>query len=379
MTRSLISNLIRYNTFNYVLLLAIILGLNLLERLKDTQTRALQAFCGFLILGMLTTPDMDSAISQVLNIASIFGMLAYFLRARSDPRILYHAALVNGMLAGVGSLVFFLQIDRLPWLAPDAQDRFINANAFAYFPLAGLFTICLAYPSVLPKEQGKLGVLALMTLFGLFLSGSRSAIILGVVCLLYLLITTSGLSKQLLLVASIPIIAVTSVALFPSLQTYAVNRFMRMFDSQYSLTSRTSGRSDVAAVGWSIFLKHPLGVGTGAFSLAYEQADADEMAFAGIRKQAHSGWVKALVENGIVGAICMAWYVLSFYSTGRRTGKRNLVRLGLFVTTVLSVAFLGTEFQSKALWFLSCGAAIRLNYGTAGENFAPAANRRSLR
>ncbi|MEP7353428.1 MAG: O-antigen ligase family protein [Acidobacteriota bacterium] len=362
--RSLLSGgVFRYNTFNYVLILAIAVGFTYFEKLKDLQSRALQALSLMIILGVAVTPDVAAGLQHVLNVVAIFGMLVYFLRARSDPRILYNTALINGVLAGVGGLVFFLQIDKMPWLTDDAEGRFMNPNAFSYFPLTGLFSICLAYPSATRKEQTKLGVLALMTLLSVFLSGSRGAIIVGMMILLYLIASTHGFSRRLAFIGTIPILAILTISMFPSLQDYAVKRFLKIFDSQVSLKSRTSGRSDVAIVGWGIFLQHPLGVGTGGFPTAYGQADADEMAFAGIEKQAHSGWVKTLVENGVLGAITLGWYVFSFLFSGQRGNKRGFTSLGIIVTATIAVSLLGSEFQGKGLWYLACGATVLLNYG----------------
>jgi O-antigen ligase len=121
----------------------------------------------------------------------------------------------------------------------------------------------------------------------------------------------------------------------------------------------------VAIVGWAIFMGKPLGVGTGGFSGAYANADFDETAFAGTYKQAHSGWIKTLVENGILGIIMLLLYVASFIPTGWRRGKRGTLALGVMVTTILLMAFFSAEFQSKGLWFLAAGATAVLNYAIA--------------
>ncbi len=366
LTRSLLSEMFRYNTVNYVLLLSVVAGLPLMERMKDTQTRILQGFALLVVLGLAVSQDIVGGMQQVLNVASVFGLTLYYLRARKDPSALYSCALINGVLAGVGGLVFFAQINRLPWRADDAEGRFMNANAFAFFPLAAIFSICLAYPSARPKQQTKLAILSLLTLFSVFLSGSRGAIILGTIALIFLFITTKGASRRFFYLWSIPLLSMTAIALFPELQTYAVQRFLKMFDGQYSLNSRTSGRSDVAAVGVAVFEKHPLGVGTGGFSIAYADADADEMAFAGVAKQAHSGWVKTLVENGVLGVLVLGLYVLSFAATGRRSAATSGAAIGALVTITLAIAFGVAEFQNKGLWILASGATALLNYPMTG-------------
>jgi O-antigen ligase len=45
----------------------------------------------------------------------------------------------------------------------------------------------------------------------------------------------------------------------------ATARLTKLFDEDRSLANRTSGRSDLARIGWEIFEDHPLGIGTGEF------------------------------------------------------------------------------------------------------------------
>ena len=82
---------------------------------------------------------------------------------------------------------------------------------------------------------------------------------------------------------------------------------------------------------------------------------------------AHSGWIKVLAENGVPGILLLGAYVLSFTVSGWRARNPELLRLGLMVSAVLTVAWLSTEFQNKALWLLAAGATVLLEHNPASR------------
>jgi hypothetical protein len=357
--------LLRFNTFNYLLIAMIILALPLLERLRDPQTRILEGFLVLAVLGVAVSGDRSAGAQHLLNIMAPLGLMLFFMRARHDDRIYYWAGLLNGLVSGIGSMVFFIQIDRMPWVRPDSQDRFVNANAFSYFPLTGLFSVCMAFPLASRRDQTKLGLLAIANMLWVFLSGSRGSMLVALCCLAYLLSTSKGVSRQAVFVLVAPLAAMAALSTFGGLQEHAMHRITKLFDSSYSLAGRTSGRTDVAIVGWRMFLRHPLGVGTGGFATEYAVTDADELAFAGTHKQAHSGWVKTLAENGVVGLAMLIIYVWSFAFSSRHKTGVSVRAMGLLVSTVFSIAFFSAEFQGKGLWFLAVGATVLMHYRSA--------------
>jgi O-antigen ligase len=146
---------------------------------------------------------------------------------------------------------------------------------------------------------------------------------------------------------------------FGALEAGATARFDKLFNADVSLEERTSGRSTLMRGGWSIFVQHPLGIGTGGFENAWaalEQPETVTQWAAGKQVPAHSGWLMVLVENGLPGIILFVSYVASFAFVGLRQRDRRLLLLGLFVTVMLAVAFTMNEFQGKALWFAAAAA-----------------------
>ena len=74
-----------------------------------------------------------------------------------------------------------------------------------------------------------------------------------------------------------------------------------------------------------------------------------------------------LAENGFLGFIVLMVFAFSFAVIGWKKRRAGLFSVGLFVTSVLLVAWVSTEFASKGIWFLTAGATVLLNMrGTAG-------------
>src|SRR5581483_604399 len=95
---------------------------------------------------------------------------------------------------------------------------------------------------------------------------------------------------------------------FSDLQANAAQRLNNLFDPTLSARNRTSGRFELAQAAWPLFLAHPLGIGTGGF-----EVEAPQLSSYGLERtlDAHSAWAKTLSENGALGALLLAAFVLS--------------------------------------------------------------------
>jgi hypothetical protein len=361
----LTGGLLRWNTFNYWLLLVIAVFTPFFVRLRDRHSITLFLFVSLLGIDLTISPSPALGIQHLLGIIIIFGLLVYFVRAGHDRRMWFWISVAGGLTGALGGLFYFMQRLHLPR---------INENAWAMFPLTALFAICLGFPSAVSLRRGQptLMVLATVNLAWVFLSGSRGSLLIGVCCLIVLLLTMRGLRQRTAAIASAGLIAIAAAAHFAKLQDRAMFRIVKLFTTDqplagnYSLSSRTSGRSDLAIGGWYIFEEHPFGVGTGGFSVAWQNLDRfDNMTRfgRGEMKAAHSGWVKTLAENGAPGVILLTAYVFSFAFAALRTKNLALRRLGFLTTLALGSALLSTEFQAKGLWYLAAGATAFLQQG----------------
>jgi O-antigen ligase len=340
----------RWNTFNYWLLVVMLLSLPFLLRLRDLQTRLLQWFLLLLVAGLAFSADPRAGLQDVLNVLTLLGLMVYFARSEGGHEVWFWMAAVCGSLAGAGGLAFYLKQEDLPY---------INPNAWSFFPLTAIFAITLAF-SIGGLRRGRLplALLAAANAVWVFLSGSRGSLLITLVCLGFIALQMRKSGRSLPIVAAALLIAFGVASQFVEQKQLAVHRLNRLLDSQHSWTSRTSGRSDLALGGWHVFREHPLGIGTGGFASAWMDTNLQQRErLSGFRQgvytPAHSGWIKVLTENGFLGILVFAGFVLSFAVTGWRRRRGGVFLLGLLVTVSLSVAFAADEFQGKGLWFLA--------------------------
>lgn len=354
--------LLRWNTLNYWLLLMMLLYVPFLIRLRDRHSLLLAALIGLLIVDLSITSSLVEGLQHILGIVITFALLIYFVRAGTDGRMWFWVSTIAGLIGALGGLSWFLQRMHLP---P------INENAWAMFPCTALFAICLGFPYAVAMKRGQATLLSLavVNLMWIFLSGSRGTLLIGACCVIVLLLTIRGLGQRTVAVSCGALIAIVVAAHFSQMQDRATFRLFKLFTTDeplsgnYSLSSRTSGRSDLAIGGFYIFEEHPMGVGTGGFKLAWKNLDRhDNMGdyARGELRAAHSGWVKTLAENGVLGILLLAAWVGSFAYGALFARKRVLRRLGLLTSLALAAALLATEFQSKGLWYLAAGATVFL-------------------
>ena len=380
--------LLRYNTFNYWLILVILFSLPIQFKLKDVQTRLLQFLVLLLTIQMVIAPSMRTAILHMLNLVTAFGLLAYFYRCRKNPHAWYVLGVSIGMLSAMtGFALFFNQdglsfstVDELAYLDPDYRDpNYIDPNALGYTFLVGVFSLCLAMSSV--RSAGRRAMTPLLVLLGInfcwiLLVGSRGSMLVGSCCLVYVMaLQRSGSVRfRVALIALAAVLLVVNV--FPQYLDRSFGRVEKLLDSRYTAAQRTSARSDLAIGAWRLFLKYPLGVGTGGFKKSWSELDVSDLrsSQAGEEKAAHSAWVKTLSENGLPGFLLLAAFVGSFAYIGFKQQSSGMLPIGVLVTVMLSSAFLSTEFQSKGIWYVVATSTVFLNYRARLPS--PAASRR---
>jgi hypothetical protein len=364
-------NLLRWNTFNYWLLLVMLLSLPLLMRLRDPHSRVLQALLLLLVAELSFSPDVKLGMLHVLNGGVMFGLLVYLLRGARLKAAWYWFALVNGLLScGIG-MIFYLRPGDLTISDPNSivpgALATIDANALSQSLLTAMFTIVMACAIRAGSARGVmlLGVLAVADFCWIFLSGSRSSTALAACCLLFLMAIIPGLVRRAVFMGIAGLVGLAILWQFPAFQERMLGRLEKMRGSGFSATQRSSGRWDLAVGAWNIFLQHPFGVGTGGCAreiARLEGVPGLSPKFIGQKKPSHTAWLKVLAENGIPGFVLLAGYVGSFALVGWKRRRQGLLAVGLLAAMCLGFAFMTTEFQSKSLWILAAGATALLNY-----------------
>lgn len=381
-TLVLTGGLLRYNTVNYILIGCGVLFAGRIVRKRDVHSMLLACFSIALTIGLFYRLPyiLTSGIQDVLCVVAVFGMVGCLMRATNDPEIWKWIGLVNGLASAIGSLLF---------LTVFGGTGEINHNAFAAYPLTGLASICLALLTSQEKQVSRsqilLVYLAGANVAAIFLTGSRGTLLTALACLVALF-SVRALKKQLM--KRLAHLAIVGTLVFAGtnfssdLTGQAVRRLEKLFNEDVTLAGRTSGRALIAQIGWRVFLDSPggLGVGTGHFPYAFAEVDVGSKT--GRHKFAHSGWVKVLAENGIVGTPLFLAYVFSFAWVGWKRKSLGGLAPGLVTTLVLAVGFLSTEFQAKGLWFMAASCTVLFHYspvyrlGPADLRPAPMAGRR---
>jgi hypothetical protein len=349
----------RWNTFNYLLIGATILLAAKSRNIRNLQSILLAALVGVLGIGLISTLSSIDGIQHILGAAAFWGILVYIERGaglRSEPW--YWTAMLSGVVAGLGGFLYFLQ--------DTGVQRQINKNALSYFFLTAVFVcgIALLHRDLKPIRRTLLVALAALNSGWTFLTGSRGSMLIASFCLLFALlqVRSTVLRLGVLGLGFVGFLLVSSR--FESESGRSAARAQKLFDSSYSWSGRTSGRSDLAIAGWHLFLDNPvLGVGTGSFAQKWSRlTDLPGLSTYkfGEQQQAHSAWIKTMAENGVPGLVLLVAFVGSFAFQGFRRRSDGLLLTGVWISCVLALAFLSTEFQGKGLWFLAAAGSMHL-------------------
>ena len=349
----------RYNTVGYVLAFGALTNLPVLQRaLAIVHVRWAVGLIGTSLLGLALSRNLEIGSQLLLDIFAYFGVLTYMLRVADDGETWYWIGLVGGTLGALATPLYF---------SGQSGLIYTNPNVIVFTPVSALFAAWLGFIAAEHngRRQMQLGVLAAANLLWTFLSTSRGGLITAAICALFLLLAVRSAGRRLVLVASSVVLAVVVMSSFTKLQESAVARFELLFDSSASSRLRTSGRDELARGAWEMFLRHPLGVGTGSFEATWAELGSvsGQRSFMRSGKQfaAHAGWLRVLAENGIVGFACLAGFVLSFAWVGLRQDRDRGRSLGLSVTLALATALVSTEFHLKGNFFLAASATALLS------------------
>lgn len=341
----------RWNSFNYLLLIAIVLAVPQLLRMHDIQSRLLMLMILLLGLEVAISPNPETGMQNWLDLVVVLGFLVYFRKGAVGPDAWYWLGVLTGTSSALATLTLYLQ---------QSTMDYINPNSMAVSPLAGLLAVCLGvlFTGNRLRERAALLVLASLNFALIFLSGSRGGLAIACVGVLFLLAWMRLSLRLVLLVAAVLLVGFVAAIRFGAQEERTVGRLETLFDPSKSITTRTSGRFNLAVGGWYIFKSNPLGVGTGGFAANYAHLGNREglgRFKEGKEMAAHSEWVKILAENGIPGAVLLGLFVVSFAASGWSRRQQGLFPLGILVTVTLGVGFLSRELQDESLRLLVAG------------------------
>lgn len=197
------------------------------------------------------------------------------------------------------------------------------------------------------KEKIKLGFLFFILLFGLLAIYTRSALLYFLIGYILLTVISLGkaktykhLVKNILYVAII--LSLTALLLFPLLGSYSHGLSHKTYTAIRSMDTILI-RLYLISLAWQAFLHNPLlGIGLAQFTIL--SSILPKLRFDPIYMftlkglSAHDLTFSYLAETGIVGLICLYYFIFSFLKLGWVNYKHSLNQKD----SIISLALLGT-------------------------------------
>jgi hypothetical protein len=98
---------LRWNTFNYWLLLTTILFLPRVWHLRDLHSRLLRLLILVIAVDLFVAQSWEAGLQTLINISTVFALVIYFQRALGDPDSLFWLGATTGLAAALGGIAFY--------------------------------------------------------------------------------------------------------------------------------------------------------------------------------------------------------------------------------------------------------------------------------
>lgn len=358
----LVGGLFRWNTINYWLIVFTIANSKLLLNNLTRHLKAVIAFILLIFIQLAYTNDFENGILSILGIFSIIALYTYVISVKqyNIKLILYYCSLVAGYAGLLTGLIFFrensFQVYTLSHyynlgLTIDDMEA-INANSFAVTLVAPIMITTVAFSFLKDKRHRFiLFILSLGNLILLTFTGSRGALLTGIVSLYFMLTKKTNALKLIFWALIGYYILSMSAPLLENVDSSIARKIYVLFNDDASVSQKTNDRSDIALIGYQMFLENPLGVGTGNFSYTFKKFTMysfSDLSISQTTKQSHSAFIKIMAENGIFGILLFLLFISTYYYNKKNPIYKN----GIYFILAALATFLSSEFQHKPIWFV---------------------------
>lgn len=233
-----------------------------------------------------------------------------------------------------------------------AYATFGNANFYASYLLL-IIPSAIALALKLQKKATKalLTVIALINIYCLLLTNSRSSIVALIIgCLIFALLAKNY--RLLLLTFATALVLILSIYIHPELiPRYGI------------ISSEFEERLSIWSLGWYAVTQHPL-IGTGLTSFYTQYV----MNYPGrYAPHAHNLYLNIWIEGGLVGLSLLLWNIKKVYHTAydKLSQNKNILVIGVLsgLTAALLQSFMDNpleNFQTGTLFGLFIAILLRL-------------------
>lgn len=267
---------------------------------------------------------------------------------------------------------------RRPRFGGEIFGPYVNRNHYAgLMEMLAPFALALAMWRGFPVPKRALAGLAFVLAGGsIFLSGSRGGTIAFVAGMVFFAIVLSGRSQSRMIRWSMTGTLLALVAFLYWLEgSHLLDRFSALKVQDELSGGRLAVYSDALR---KMFPVHPwMGFGLGNFALAYPQYRSFYTDV--FVNEAHNDVLQVLIETGIVGFACAAWFLINLLRHGlaipaegrRRFDLAGMVRLAALTGCVSLLVHSFTDFNLRipanaALFFVLAAVTTGGNHRTQG-------------
>jgi O-antigen ligase len=348
--------------------------------------------------GILSASPVNSLsfdpYSTRLALVQIFALLVYFAAALSfidSPvrlRLLVRTIVIFGFaLAIFGLIQSYTSPTKVYWIRELSQAApfgpFINRHHFAgYMEMTLGLTLGLLFSGGVEREKRPLYIFAAAMMgIALVMTNSRGGII-SLVAEIFFLVLLTGFGRRYAgegegekstrvrtALVRVSLALALVVALFAGVLLFGGEAALSRFVGTVNADDPTTGRAHFWSTSLKIIQDHPvLGVGLGAFHLAYTRYDTRNGLFR--LEQAHNDYLQILTDAGILGLLLGLFFVGALFRMGLgrrestdafRRGVATGALAGCFAVLVHSFFDFTLHTTSNALLFLVLAALATIN------------------
>jgi O-antigen ligase len=337
------------------------------------------------------------SVRRLVTLAVFYFLVVRLVDSQSKLRILMLVMVASAVVAGLfavtafvrGDAVFDTQSDVTVEGSLRAAGASLDANFFAATILASLPACLLLFrEEKQPLVRAGLAVAALVIVLGTVFSFSRGGALtlMLIVGLAFMSLVRRLEGRALLATLGVGLLAMmVGFAVLPASYKERVQSLQSPMEGDESIR----GRWLYVQYGGEAVLESPLGVGAGAFPVAFRQSRYDQMyryydLETGQEKgrSAHNMYLEVSVESGLLGGALFTGMIVFALYESRRTG-RHLRRKGEpwlraanesasmgLVSFAFAGLFLSAQYE-KTLWLLVALIPVTKNLAWEGEVFVP--------
>lgn len=328
------------------------------------------------------------ALVQIVALLIYFAAALAFIDSPKRLRLFAHTIIIFGFALAIFGLVqHYTSPTKIYWLRELPQAApfgpFVNRHHFAgYMEMTLALCLGLLFSGAVEREKRPVYIFAAVMMgIALVMTNSRGGII-SLVALIFFLVLIMGFGRRhaaeetvekstrvrsALVRAGLALGLV--VALFAGVVLLGGESALSRFVGTVNADDPTTGRAHFWSTSLKIIQDHPvLGVGLGAFSLAYTRYDTRNGLFR--LEQAHNDYLQVLTDAGIVGLLLGLFFIGALFraSLQRRestdTFRRGVATgalAGCFAVLVHSFFDFTLHTTSNALLFLVLAALATIN------------------